>query len=74
MDFNCDNETNLITITGASDTIICTPVNDSMYDPDETITLTIQAGSYTIGTASDSITISDNETAAAVYGTGKARR
>ncbi len=45
-----------------------------MYDPDETITLTIQAGSYTIGTASDDITISDNDTAAAVYGTGKSRR
>jgi len=61
-DFNCDHESS-ITITGSSDTVTLTPVDDGSIEEDETAILTLTSGSgYTVGSPSSAtINISDND-------------
>jgi hypothetical protein len=65
---------NSLTLTFAAGattaTLTITPVNDSIVEPNETVTMTIAAGSgYTVGTPSSaSGTIADNDTASLTIG------
>jgi len=57
-----DVEDGTITITGANDVITLTPVDDAVVEAEETVTLTIISGSYTIDSPSTAdITITDND-------------
>jgi len=62
-DYNCDDEDGTIAITGASDTITLTPVDDAVQDVGEVAILTINVGTgYAVGSPSNaSITIEDND-------------
>jgi len=62
-DYDCDDEDGTIDITGASDTIVLTPVDDSAQDVNEVAILTVDAGTgYTVGSPSSAnITIEDND-------------
>lgn len=63
-DYNCDDEDGIITITGASDTIVCTPVDDSEEESTEYMGISLQSGDgYTIGSPYfDTAIILDNDT------------
>jgi len=62
-DYNCDDEDGTITITGASDTIILTPVDDAEQDVGEFARLTVNSGEgYSVGSPSTAdINIEDND-------------
>jgi glucose/arabinose dehydrogenase/chitodextrinase len=72
-DYTALSGTVVIPAGQTSVTVTVTPLDDSAVEPGETVIVTIQpAGAYTIGTASATVTIADNEVATDSDGDGMA--
>jgi hypothetical protein len=69
-DYNCDDEDGVLPITGETDTITCTPVDDGSVEAPESITITVLSGTgYTIDSPYEAEgIITDNDEPSPPYG------